>query len=196
MCLTLGSKGTIFCHASGNLATRRGVAGNGDSMDSQGGAMQTWTAPEVARMIDIPYRTFMNWIEGGLFVPASYAGGRGVAARFSAKDVRELFIYRILRKHFSAQQLGSMMASLRAIGHNPLSRGHFIVVADDPSKGGPYLLKEMDGDIFELSKKHSAPQFRLFPFSKDEVDELETVLIDGRDKRPILSVKRPRAAKK
>jgi len=157
--------------------------------------MQTWTAPEVAKMIDIPYRTFMNWIEGGLFRPTDYQPGRGVAARFSAKEVRELFVYRILRRHFSAQQLGSMMASLRAIGHNPLSQGHFIVVADDP-RHGPILLKEMDGNVFELSKKHSAPQFRLFPFSKDEVDELETVLIDGHDKRPIVSVKRHRAAKK
>ena len=134
----------------------------------------------------MPYRTLMNWIEGGVFRPRGYAGKRGVACAFDKKDIRELFTYKVLRDFFSAHELGQMMSKLRALGHNPLSQGEFIVVCD--SKGRGIEVHKVHGDeILSFSKNRNVQQLRLFPVDRAAL-QLESVLGEGPDSKPVVSL--------
>ena len=82
----------------------------------------------VAAQLGIPYRTLMYWVETGLVHPHAYSGRRRTPVLFSAKDVKEIGRLVQLRKYLRGQSLRDVLNTLRAMGHNPLSQGDFLVL--------------------------------------------------------------------
>lgn len=125
---------------------------------------QRLTGEQVAEIIGCPYRTIMRWTEAGLVRPAGYVPGRGYAAEFSAKELHELWVLRHLRDMgVPLQRIRAMIERLRELGHNPLSKGKFVVLLD--TKGEPAdVFKIMDGEeVLSLIRDKPSPQMRLFP---------------------------------
>jgi len=129
--------------------------------------MELYTSRQVAERAGVPYRTLMRWVEQGLIRPAVY-GGRGQKTLFSKKDFREVAILARLRGFFSLQQLRQALEYLRSLGHNPLSKGDFLVVRD--VRGERLLLKLCDkGEVIKVLEENPG-QLRLFPiFDIEEI---------------------------
>ena len=134
--------------------------------------MELYTSRQVAEQAGIPYRTLMRWVQEGLIRPAVYSGGRGQKVFFSKKDFREVAILARLRGFFSLQQLQQVLDYLRSLGHNPLSKGDFLVVRD--VRGERLLLKLCDkGEVIQALEENPG-QLRLFPIFDIEEAIAET----------------------
>lgn len=124
------------------------------------------TTEEVAERTDTHYRTVARWASDGLIEVAG--GGHGDPWRWSLKNYREAFVLARLRNEgFSRQQLRQNMDSLRALGHNPFSKGKFLVL-EHPNKGkrrkGGAFIKIMDsGEALELCDTGRVQMLLPFP---------------------------------
>lgn len=127
---------------------------------------QWFTTEEVAERTGTHYRTVARWASDGLIEVAG--GGHGDPWRWSEKNYREAFVLARLRQEgFSQQQLRQNMNSLRAIGHNPFSKGKFLVLGRPAGKGGRKrgtFVKIMDsGEALELCDKGGVQMLLPFP---------------------------------
>ena len=124
----------------------------------------------VATQLGIPYRTLMYWVETGLIRPEFYSGRRRTPVLFSAKDVKEIGRLVQLRKHLRGQELRDVLNTLRAMGHNPLSQGDFLVL--ESRRGRRNVVKIMqNNEAIQLLHAQSDRQLRLIPLTGEEVQE-------------------------
>lgn len=85
------------------------------------------TTEEVAAENEVHSRTAARWASDGLIEVDG--GGHGEPWRWNAKNQREAFVLaRLRREGFSMQELRTSMKALRGIGHNPFSKGKFLVL--------------------------------------------------------------------
>lgn len=119
----------------------------------------TYTSVEVSKMIGVPYRTLMSWIEERLINPACQEGGeRRKKIRFAPKDVREASILAGLRANrLSMQQLRESLDYLRSIGHNPMSTGDFLVIKGRDGKPKDLLKFCTSGEVLDIMKGRYGP---------------------------------------
>lgn len=133
--------------------------------------MDIYNSRTVAAQLGIPYRTLMYWVETGLIHPHAYSGRRRTPVLFSAKDVKEIGRLVQLRKYLRGQSLRDVLNTLRAMGHNPLSQGDFLVLEN--RKGQRNVIKIMQNNE-AIQLLHTQPpdrQLRLIPLTGDEVQE-------------------------
>jgi DNA-binding transcriptional MerR regulator len=142
----------------------------------------------VAAQLGIPYRTLMYWVETGLIRPQAYSGRRRTPVLFSAKDVKEIGRLAQLRKYLRGQSLRDVLNTLRAMGHNPLSQGDFLVLEN--RQGRRNVIKIMqNNEAIQLLHAQPDRQLRLIPLTGDEVQEAisaghQEVLFSTRDTEP------------
>jgi DNA-binding transcriptional MerR regulator len=152
----------------------------------------------VAAQLGIPYRTLMYWVETGLVHPHAYSGRRRTPVRFSAKDVKEIGRLVQLRKYLRGQSLRDVLNTLRAMGHNPLSQGDFLVLEN--RKGQRNVIKIMqNNEAIQLLHTQPDHQLRLIPLTGDEVQEAisaghQELLFSTRDTEPAPRAEQPRLA--
>lgn len=123
------------------------------------------TTEEVAAETETHYRTVARWASDGMIRVAG--GGYGDPWRWSEKNFREAFVLARLRKEgFSRQEVRSAMGTLEALGHNPFSKGKFLVL-EKPRKGSRNrgtFVKIMDtGEAIALSDSGGAQMLLPFP---------------------------------
>lgn len=132
--------------------------------------VELYDSHTVAAQLDIPYRTMMYWVETGLIRPHTYTGRRRTPVLFSDKDVKEIARLAQLRRYLRGQSLRDVLNRLRAMGHNPLSQGDFLVLEN--RKGQRNVIKIMqNNEAIELLHNRSEGQLRLIPLTGDEVQE-------------------------
>jgi hypothetical protein len=89
---------------------------------------------------------------------------------FSAKDVKEIGRLAQLRRYLRGQSLRDVLNTLRAMGHNPLSQGDFLVIENH--KGQRNVIKIMqNNEAIQLLHTQPERQLRLIPLTGDEVQE-------------------------
>lgn len=132
--------------------------------------MELYDSRTVAAQLGIPYRTLMYWVETGLVHPHTYTGRRRTPVQFSDKDVKEIARLAQLRRYLRGQSLRDVLNRLRAMGHNPLSQGDFLVVEN--RKGRRNVIKIMqNNEAIQLLHTQPDRQLRLIPLTGDEVQE-------------------------
>jgi DNA-binding transcriptional MerR regulator len=132
--------------------------------------LELYDSKTVAAQLGIPYRTLMYWVESGLVRPHTYPARRRTPVRFSNKDVKEVGRLAQLRKYLRGQSLRDALNRLRAMGHNPLSQGDFLVL--ESRKGKRALVKIMqNNEAIELLNSQPETQLRLIPLTGDEVQQ-------------------------
>jgi hypothetical protein len=116
---------------------------------------------------------------------------------FSAKDVKEIGRLVQLRKYLRGQSLRDVLNTLRAMGHNPLSQGDFLVLENH--KGQRNVIKIMqNNEAIQLLHTQPDRQLRLIPLTGDEVQEAisaghQELLFSTRDTEPSPRPAQPRA---
>lgn len=154
----------------------------------EGSHVEFYDSRTVAAQFGVPYRTLMYWVETGLIRPQTYSGRRRTPVLFSAKDVKEIGRLVQLRKYLRGQSLRDVLNTLRAMGHNPLSQGDFLVLEN--SKGQRNVIKIMhNNEAIQLLHTQSERQLRLIPLTGDEVQEAisaghQELLFSTRDSEP------------
>jgi DNA-binding transcriptional MerR regulator len=152
----------------------------------------------VAGQLGIPYRTLMYWVETGLVHPHAYSGRRRTPVLFSDKDVKEIGRLVQLRKYLRGQSLRDVLNTLRAMGHNPLSQGDFLVLEN--RKGQRNVIKIMqNNEAIQLLHAQPDHQLRLIPLTGDEVQEAisaghQELLFSTRNTEPSPRAEQPRTA--
>jgi DNA-binding transcriptional MerR regulator len=137
---------------------------------SEEGFVELYDSHTVAAQLGIPYRTLMYWVETGLVRPHTYTGRRRTPVLFSDKDVKEIGRLAQLRRYLRGQSLRDVLNTLRAMGHNPLSQGDFLVLEN--RKGQRNVIKIMqNNEAIQLLHAQSDRQLRLIPLTGDEVQE-------------------------
>ena len=159
--------------------------------------MDFYDSRTVAAQLGIAYRTLMYWVETGLIRPHAYSGRRRTPVLFSAKDVKEIGRLVQLRKFLRGQSLRDVLNTLRAMGHNPLSQGDFLVLEN--RKGPRTVIKIMqNNEAIQLLHTQPDRQLRLIPLTGDEVQEAisaghQELLFSTRAQEPVPSPGPPRA---
>jgi DNA-binding transcriptional MerR regulator len=152
----------------------------------------------LAAQLGIAYLTLMYWVETGLVHPHDYSGRRRTPVLFSAKDVKEIGRLVQLRKYLRGQSLRDVLNTLRAMGHNPLSQGDFLVLEN--RKGQRNVIKIMqNNEAIQLLHAQPDRQLRLIPLTGDEVQEAisaghQELLFSTRDTEPSPRAEPPRTA--
>ena len=132
--------------------------------------MELYDSRTVAAQLGIPYRTLMYWVETGLVRPHTYSGRRRTPVWFSDKDVKDVGRFAQLRRYLRGQSLRDVLNTLRAMGHNPLSQGDFLVLEN--RKGQRNVIKIMqNNEAIQLLHAQPDHQLRLIPLTGDEVQE-------------------------
>jgi DNA-binding transcriptional MerR regulator len=150
--------------------------------------VELYDSRTVAAQLGIPYRTLMYWVETGLVRPHTYSGRRRTPVLFSDKDVKEIGRLAQLRRYLRGQSLRDVLNTLRAMGHNPLSQGDFLVLEN--RKGQRNVIKIMqNNEAIQLLHAQPDYQLRLIPLTGDEVQEAisagrQEVLFSTRDDAP------------
>lgn len=160
-----GQSGRPLVHTEGlELVARKRTTSHDHDVENVG----EFTSNQVAELIGCTYRTLMRWAEQGLVDTPGYIGRQGVPVLWSAKNVREVAVVHQLRQRgLSLQRIRDVMSYLRSLGHNPFSRGRFVVITD--GDGAPSdVVKVMDngGEAFTLAKSERGQL--LFPFDPPE----------------------------
>ena len=132
--------------------------------------MELYDSHTVAAQLGIPYRTMMYWVETGLVRPHTYTGRRRTPVLFSDKDVKEIGRVAQLRRYLRGQSLRDVLNTLRAMGHNPLSQGDFLVLENRKGKRNVFKIMQ-NNEAIELLNKQPNAQLLLIPLTGDEVQE-------------------------
>lgn len=132
--------------------------------------MELYDSRTVAAQLGIPYRTLMYWVETGLVRPHTYTGRRRTPVQFSDKDVKEVARLAQLRRYLRGQSLRDVLNRLRAMGHNPLSQGDFLVVENRQGKRNVIKIMQ-NNEAIQLLHAQPDRQLRLIPLTGDEVQE-------------------------
>lgn len=125
------------------------------------------TTEEVAERTNTHYRTVARWASERLIEVDG--GGHGDPWRWSEKNYREAFVLARLRHEgFSRQQLRASMRALRCIGHNPFSKGKFLVLENPTKRRGSRrrgsFVKIMEGgEALELCGSGQVQMLLPFP---------------------------------
>ncbi len=133
-------------------------------------SLELYDSHTVATQLGIPYRTMMYWVETGLVRPHTYTGRRRTPVLFSDKDVKEIGRVAQLRRYLRGQSLRDVLNTLRAMGHNPLSQGDFLVLENRKGKRNVFKIMQ-NNEAIELLNKHPGGQLLLIPLTGDEVQE-------------------------
>jgi hypothetical protein len=132
----------------------------------------TWNSHEVAAMLDMPYRTLMNWCEWGHLRPE----GEGIQSypyTWRAKDVHEAHVLHAMRvARVSMQKLVKVMDWLRSIGHNPLSTGEFVIVNGKADKPQDIIKFCTTGEAISLLQKGTRGQLILPLWTPEAGDQV------------------------
>jgi DNA-binding transcriptional MerR regulator len=139
---------------------------------------------EAAGLLGMPKRTLANWVNRKLIKPVFRAGRHRVPLKLSGKNLREAAVILGLRKAgVSKQHINRAAAYLQeAKGHNPYSKGEFLVLSKEGRKNIFKLMPE--GDVIDLSRQalddHETGQLSLFPLIhvRIELDRVDRVLQD------------------
>jgi excisionase family DNA binding protein len=124
---------------------------------------QWLTTDEVARLTGTHYRTVVRWAADGMIEVEG--GGHGESWRWSEKNYREAFVLaRLRREGFSRQEIRKQMKTLAGIGHNPFSRGRFLVLERPRGRKRGTIVKIMEtGEAMELCGKGRVQLLLPFP---------------------------------
>ena len=133
-------------------------------------SLELYDSHTVATQLGIPYRTMMYWVETGLIRPHTYTGRRRTPVLFSDKDVKEIGRLAQLRRFLRGQSLRDVLNSLRAMGHNPLSQGDFLVLENRQGKRNVIKIMQ-NNEAIELLNRQPDEQLRLIPLTGDDVQE-------------------------
>ncbi len=150
--------------------------------------MESYDSRTVATQLGIPYRTLMYWVETGLIRPHAYSGRRRTPVLFSDRDIKEIGRLIQLRKYLRGQSLRDVLTTLRAMGHNPLSQGDFLVLEN--RQGQRNVIKIMqNNEAIQLLHNRLDRQLLLIPLTGDEVQEAisagrQELLFSTRDIEP------------
>lgn len=111
---------------------------------------QWLTTDEVAVLTGTNYRTVARWASDRMIEVEG--GGHGESWRWSEKNYREAFVLaRLRREGFSRQEIRKHMKALADIGHNPFSRGRFLVLERPKGRKRGSIVKIMEtGEAMEL----------------------------------------------
>ena len=110
-----------------------------------------YTSQAAADLVGVPYRTLMNWVARGLLAPEGAGLGRSGKMLWREKDIteaRNLSQFR-RRRLPPIGAVNEILAFLRELGHNPLSRGQFTITRDDQGKLQE-IVKLLDGLAISL----------------------------------------------
>jgi DNA-binding transcriptional MerR regulator len=154
-------------------------------------SVELYNSRTVAAQLGIPYRTLMYWVETGLIRPHTYSGRRRTPVFFSDKDVKEIGRLAQLRRYLRGQLLRDVLNRLRAMGHNPLSQGDFLVLENREGRRNVIKIMQNNEAIQLLNAQPDTQQLRLIPLTGDEVQEAisagrQEVLFSTRDNEPPL----------
>lgn len=154
-------------------------------------SVELYDSRTVAAQLGIPYRTLMYWVETGLIRPHTYSGRRRTPVLFSDKDVKEIGRLAQLRRYLRGQLLRDVLNRLRAMGHNPLSQGDFLVLENREGRRNVIKIMQNNEAIQLLNAQPDTQQLRLIPLTGDEVQEAisagrQEVLFSTRDNEPPL----------
>ena len=133
-------------------------------------SLELYDSHTVATQLGIPYRTMMYWVETGLVRPHTYTGRRRTPVLFSDKDVKEIGRVAQLRRYLRGQSLRDVLNTLRAMGHNPLSQGDFLVLENRKGKRNVFKIMQ-NNEAIELLNNQPNAQLLLIPLTGDEVQE-------------------------
>jgi len=108
---------------------------------------------ELQKRVGIPMPTLYYWLKAGIFKPVGKRIYRGrLFNTFTDKSVRELLTLKVLRQFVSFQMLCKAGKILRSYGHNPFSKGTFLVVGTGDRVD---IIKAKDGEIIALTGKYA-----------------------------------------
>jgi len=109
------------------------------------------TSKKIAEMIDIPYRTLMNWFSYGLFNMKRSKAGRGFSVIWTQKDLNEARqIASFVKQGLSIQAIRKVANYLRSQGFNPFSGKQYLVLKN----GEPCdIIKEDNENLFSTLAK-------------------------------------------
>ena len=101
----------------------------------------------------VPIQTLYNWLYAGIFEPVGKRIYRGREFNtFSEKTIREVLTIKALREFVSFQAMRKAGKILRSYGHNPFSKGTFLVVGTGDKVD---IVKAKDGEFIELTGKYA-----------------------------------------
>jgi len=108
------------------------------------------TSEDAAKLLGIPYRSLMHWVEYQLVEPYR-AGNRQRAPRlWSEKHIREARVIKTLRDDgVSMQAVKRAMDYLRREGYNPFSTGKFLAL----NRGAEVIHLRDEEDAISLLKE-------------------------------------------
>lgn len=97
-------------------------------MDDRGEKKEKKCGAEVAKLLEIPYRTLMRWSEGGL-IEVDGGGYRGKGTLWTEKNIREAsVIYALRTARLGLRKIEEIMEYLKGIGETDISVGDFLVI--------------------------------------------------------------------
>jgi len=113
---------------------------------------ETFGTKKLQELTEIPMRTIYSWIYKDMLIPFCYERdcGRWVR-RFNQKNLRELLTIKALRGFVSFQSLRKAAGILHSYGHNPFSKGTFLVFGNPENPKTVSIVKAKDGNFIELT---------------------------------------------
>ena len=134
------------------------------------------TSRKVAEMINIPYRTLMDWFSKKLLIPDGYKD-RKKTILWNPELIREAKQIVSFRKQgLSLQAIKKASNYLRTQGYNPFSSGVHYLVIDSDGKPTSLIKKTEEGKLFDVLKK---PGQMIIPLlALDEMEDLDEFYTD------------------
>jgi len=120
---------------------------------------------QASRLLGIKRETIKSWLDAGLVKPAFRAFRHRVPVKLDGKNLRELAVISGLRKAgVSMQHVKKAAVYLKSLGHNPMSKGKFLVQTVQGRKAVFKIMPE--NEVIDLSreslKDNETGQLRLF----------------------------------
>jgi len=140
---------------------------------------------EASRLLDIKRETIKSWLDAGLVKPVFRGFRHRMPVKLDGKNLRELAVINGLRKAgVSMQHVKKAAAYLKTKGHNPMSKGQFLVQSQTGKKAVFKIMGE--NEVIDLSKAaltdHESGQMRLFHTLPVEIElkKLEAKIGNGK----------------
>lgn len=122
-------------------------------MDDRGEKKEKKCGTEVAKILEIPYRTLMRWSEGGL-IDVEGGGYRGKGTLWTEKNIREAsVIYALRTARLGLKKIEEIMSYLKGIGETDISAGDFLVIRGDDGEPKEIVKFVNTGEAVSLLKE-------------------------------------------
>jgi DNA-binding transcriptional MerR regulator len=122
-------------------------------MDERGEIEEKKCGAEVAKLLEIPYRTLMRWSEGGL-IDVEGGGYRGKGTLWTEKNIREAsVIYALRTARLGLKKIEEIMGYLKGIGETDISAGDFLVIRGEDGEPREIVKFVTTGEAISLLKE-------------------------------------------